>query len=82
MLSQLTGPDQIQAVRLGALNALTFVAGAKDPGVADTAAAAEQADDLQIRNAGRFLRQSIAGTYNPHQPVFDLQYFLKNLPKE
>lgn len=82
VLSRLTGPDQIQAVRLGALNALTFVAGADDAGVADTAAAAEQAGDLQIRNAARFLRQSIEGTYDPHQPVFDLQYFLKNLPKE
>ena len=56
-------------VRLLALNALTYVGVAALPYMAVVERAATSTDEY-IRNAGRYLRFVLTGTYTPASPVF------------
>ena len=56
-------------VRLLALNAITYVGVAALPYMPVIERAANSADEY-VRNAGRYLRFVLTGTYTPASPVF------------
>jgi hypothetical protein len=56
-------------VRLQALNAFTYVGVAALPYM-DVVERAATSSDEYIRNAGRYLRFVLTGTYTPSSPVF------------
>jgi len=71
VLGALIGPTETPAVRLQAVNALTYVPDAKLALAAIRAAA--QDDQQYVRDSSRYLAAVLDGSYDPGKPLFDLE---------
>lgn len=77
LLSKWSGENQPWQIQLQALNALTFLAvDVAQPALPVASAAAESEQEF-VRNAGRYLKARLSGTYVPSMPIFDVQHMMK-----
>ncbi|PKP91879.1 MAG: sulfatase [Alphaproteobacteria bacterium HGW-Alphaproteobacteria-16] len=73
VLVDLLGPDQTEAVRLQAINGLTFVAPDLAKSALPTITTAKDDPYLFVRSCAIYLEAKLTGRYQPSMPVFDIE---------
>lgn len=81
LLADLVDKAEQWQVQLHALNALTFI-GAPAAKALPTVLRAAEKDQEYVRNAGRYLKAVLEGTYSPSTPIFDLERMIQKMRAE
>ncbi|EHJ59557.1 sulfatase [Novosphingobium pentaromativorans US6-1] len=81
ILGKLLSHGEDDAIRLHAVNALTYIGDVAKVALPQVSAAAEY-DNEFVRNAARYLAAVLEGRFEPGKPTFDLQYMLSQFRKQ